>query len=137
MIASTRALLIYPGLSFSSRTGPSRCLGAAAWPLPGLPDAPPRRPRGKGRSQAEPLVPRTPYPSAAAPDLQKKEVDHQSVHWIRPAFLGSQTRLFAGRPQNLHLPWQATLVYLTTQLPTPSSKSVAKITNPSLTQTCR
>src|SRR6516162_957966 len=35
--------------------------------------------RGKG---AEPLVPHTPYPSAAAPDFQFHSVDHRAEHRI-------------------------------------------------------
>jgi hypothetical protein len=60
MIASTRALLTYPGLSFPSRTElPVACVRPPQ-PVLGLTGAP--EPRGKG---AEPLVPRTPYPSAS------------------------------------------------------------------------
>ncbi len=120
----TRASLTCPGLSFPSRTGPASVPGCGSLAAP---NAPPRRPRGKG---AEPLVPRTPYPSA----------------WRRPTIKQegrSQDRTLELRLATEHISptlGRQTPVYLTTrpnQLPTPSSKSVAKITNPSLTQTRR
>ncbi len=95
MLTSTRALLTCPRLSFPSRTGPRRCLGAAARPLPVSPTFLPRRPRGKG---AEPLIPRTPYPSAfgARPSEEGRSPDTTSD---LASFAGPPDQTVRGQPQ--------------------------------------
>ena len=82
---------------------------------------------GKGRS---PLSPAPPIPAPGGARPVKKKVDRQATTLeLRLATEHLSTAL--GR-QNPRLPH-----HQTDQLPTPSSKSVAIITNPSLAQTCR
>ena len=75
-----------------------------------------------------------------APDHQRRRSIARQEHCNRSQLLaGRHTRLFTAPPQDTSpraLP-RTTRVYVTPPVASPSSKSVAKITTPSLTQTCR
>ena len=96
MIASTRALLTCPGLSFPSRTEPCPVPACGRPSRSQTPGAPAPRPRGKG---AEPLVPRTPYPSAFGARPSKTQVDHPLRTLDLARFCWPPNQAVRGRPQ--------------------------------------
>jgi hypothetical protein len=138
MIASTRALLTCPGSHFRPGLGRGRARVRPTSRVPGLPGAPARRHGGKGQST---LSPAPPIPAPAGAQPSKKEIDRRPrASEPQPAFgTPPHPRLFTAPPQNTspRALCRTTRACVTPPVATPSSKSVAKITTPSLTQTCR